>query len=134
MIFFFLLRNAPLGKALPVPGQVKPLIAIPTTSGLASSKLWIYDRLIYLTLIFSFHSQPSLTPSSLFTFRFFTLFQTRSSGTGSETTGTIVFDHKPVRTKTGISSRVIRPTLGLIDPLHTASLPRNVAACTFPEL
>ena len=73
--------NAPVGKGLPVPGPIKPLIAIATTSG-----------------------------------------------TGSETTGTAIFDYKPKKFKTGISNRNIRPTLGLVDPLHTITMPRNVVA------
>ncbi len=53
------------------------------------------------------------------------------TGTGSETTGTIVFGDASTHAKTGISSRVIRPTLAIVDPMHTVSMPRNVAACVF---
>ena len=73
--------NAPIGRGLPVPGPVKPLIAIPTTAG-----------------------------------------------TGSETTGVSIFDLTAANAKTGIASRIIKPTLGLVDPQNTASCPPSVAA------
>jgi hydroxyacid-oxoacid transhydrogenase len=73
--------NPPLGKGRPVPGPLKPLIAIPTTAG-----------------------------------------------TGSETTGVAIFDFVRVRAKTGIAHRRLKPTLGLIDPENTRTLPQAVAA------
>jgi hydroxyacid-oxoacid transhydrogenase len=73
--------NAPIGRGLPVPGPLKPLIAIPTTAG-----------------------------------------------TGSETTGVSIFDLTSMHAKTGIASRRLKPTLGLLDPENTRTMPPQVAA------
>lgn len=75
--------NPPIGKGMPVPGPLKPLIAIPTTAG-----------------------------------------------TGSETTGVTIFDLTRMHAKTGIASRRLKPTLGLLDPDNTRTMPPEVAAST----
>ncbi|MBW2352090.1 MAG: iron-containing alcohol dehydrogenase [Deltaproteobacteria bacterium] len=53
-----------------------------------------------------------------------------TAGTGSETTGVAIFDLERMRAKTGIAHRRLKPTLGIIDPENTATLPPMVAAAT----
>ncbi|XP_012944844.1 hydroxyacid-oxoacid transhydrogenase, mitochondrial [Aplysia californica] len=51
-----------------------------------------------------------------------------TAGTGSETTGTAVFDFTEMNSKTGITSRALKPTLGVLDPLHLSTVPERVTA------
>jgi len=51
-----------------------------------------------------------------------------TAGTGSETTGVSIFDLTSIHAKTGIASRRLKPTLGLLDPNNTRTQPAAVAA------
>lgn len=51
-----------------------------------------------------------------------------TAGTGSETTGVIIFDLVERHAKTGIAHRRLKPTLGMIDPENTRTLPPMVVA------
>jgi alcohol dehydrogenase class IV len=53
-----------------------------------------------------------------------------TSGTGSETTGIAIFNLRSINAKTGIISRRLVPSIALIDPDVTASLPKNAVAAT----
>ncbi len=53
-----------------------------------------------------------------------------TAGTGSETTGVSIFDLTSMRAKTGIAHRRLKPTLGLLDPWNTRTMPAAVAAST----
>jgi len=73
--------NKPVGKGAPVPGPLKPLIAVPTTAG-----------------------------------------------TGSETTAAAITHVVDQHVKAGISHRLLRPALGIVDPLNTLTAPPEVTA------
>jgi hydroxyacid-oxoacid transhydrogenase len=75
--------NAPIGEGRPVPGKLRPLIAIPTTAG-----------------------------------------------TGSETTGTAIFDLLEMHVKTGIAHTALRPVMGIVDPNNTRTLPKMAVSST----
>ena len=53
-----------------------------------------------------------------------------TAGTGSETTGVVIFDLESMHAKTGIAHRHLRPALGIVDPENTRTLPAMAAACT----
>lgn len=50
-----------------------------------------------------------------------------TAGTGSETTGTAICDITSLSFKTGIASRALKPTLGIVDTNNTATCPKEVA-------
>jgi hydroxyacid-oxoacid transhydrogenase len=72
--------NKPIGRAQ-TPGELKPLVAVPTTAG-----------------------------------------------TGAESTSMCILDILSMRVKTGISHWRLRPTLAVVDPLLTLTLPPEVTA------
>lgn len=51
-----------------------------------------------------------------------------TAGTGSETTGTAIFDLVSQKSKTGIAHRALKPLLGVVDPLNTQTMPSQVKA------
>jgi hydroxyacid-oxoacid transhydrogenase len=53
-----------------------------------------------------------------------------TSGTGSEMTGAAIFDLVSQNVKTGIASLRLKPTLAVVDPATTYSLPAGVVAST----
>ena len=53
-----------------------------------------------------------------------------TSGTGSEVTGIAIFDFLEHHAKTGIASKRLRPSLALVDPKCTLTLPKTVVACS----
>jgi hydroxyacid-oxoacid transhydrogenase len=79
--------NKPVGRGVPIPGAVKPLIAVPTTAG-----------------------------------------------TGSETTAVAVTHVVDQHVKAGVSHRLLRPTLGIVDPLNTLTVPPEVTAAAGADI
>jgi len=73
--------NRPIGKGIPPPGPLKPMIAIPTTAG-----------------------------------------------TGAENTNVAILDIAKLKVKTGISNQFMKPTVAIVDPLTTVTLPPMVTA------
>ncbi len=53
-----------------------------------------------------------------------------TAGTGSETTGVAVLGLEGLHAKTGVSHRRLKPTLGIVDPENTRTLPPMVVAST----
>ncbi len=53
-----------------------------------------------------------------------------TAGTGSETTGVAIFDLEEMHAKTGIASRALKPTLGIVDPLNMISMPPMITTST----
>ncbi len=53
-----------------------------------------------------------------------------TAGTGSETTGTAIFDLEEMHVKTGIAHPALRPVMGIVDPNNTRTLPKMVASST----
>ena len=79
--------NKPVGRGMPVPGPMKPLIAVPTTAG-----------------------------------------------TGAETTAVAVTHVLDQNVKAGVSHRLLRPTLGVVDPLNTLTAPPEVTAAAGADI
>ena len=53
-----------------------------------------------------------------------------TAGTGSETTGVAIFDLEEMHAKTGIADRRLKPTLAIVDPENTLTMPPMVTAST----
>jgi len=79
--------NQPVGRGRPVPGPLRPMIAVPTTAG-----------------------------------------------TGSETTTVAVAHVLDQHVKAGISHRLLRPALGIVDPLNTLTAPPEVTAAAGADI
>lgn len=57
-----------------------------------------------------------------------------TAGTGSETTAVAVVHLTDLRVKAGISHRLLRPTLGVVDPLNTLTAPPEVTAAAGADI
>lgn len=57
-----------------------------------------------------------------------------TAGTGSETTGTAIFDLVAKQAKTGVAHRNLRPMLGICDPVNTRTMPAAVKASSGLDL
>ncbi|KAL4081865.1 hypothetical protein V8B97DRAFT_2001964 [Scleroderma yunnanense] len=57
-----------------------------------------------------------------------------TAGTGSETTGTAIFDVTSRAFKTGIANRALKPVLGIVDAANTESCPTEVHISAAPSL
>ena len=53
-----------------------------------------------------------------------------TAGTGSEVTGMAIFDLLEAHAKTGIAMRALRPSMAVIDPVTTETMPASVTACS----
>ena len=53
-----------------------------------------------------------------------------TAGTGSETTGVAIFDLVEMKAKTGIANRHLKPSLGIVDPDNTLTMPKMVTVST----
>ena len=73
--------NRPIGGGAPVPGPLKPLVAVPTTAG-----------------------------------------------SGSECTAMVALGLVDLRVKTGLGDPYLRPSVAVVDPLNTVTLPAGVTA------
>lgn len=90
--------NAPIGKGLPIAQQLRPLIC----------GKWISPELWSSCFLFNYTPVPT------------------TAGTGSETTGTAILDITSKSFKTGIASRALKPTLGIVDTRNTETCPTEV--------
>jgi alcohol dehydrogenase class IV len=79
--------NQPVGRGRPIPGALKPMIAVPTTAG-----------------------------------------------TGSETTAVAVTHVLDQHVKAGVSNRLLRPAMGIVDPLNTLTAPPEVTAAAGADI
>ena len=57
-----------------------------------------------------------------------------TAGTGSETTAVLVTHVVAQHVKAGVSSRLLRPTLGVVDPLSTLTAPPEVTAAAGADI